>query len=81
MEGIIVRVNDLARKIDEKILGYPLSPPVEKSVVMERLAEVPREMAALSHLPLLDFSPCLLRDARKGRFPPGSGRVLPFPSQ
>ncbi len=47
MEEIITRVDDLARKVDEKILGYPLTPPVEQAAVAEKPAEAPRSMAMI----------------------------------
>jgi len=42
MEEVIARVDDLARKVDEKVLGYPLTPSVA-----EKPAEAPKEVAAL----------------------------------
>jgi TolB-like protein len=48
LEEIIAQVDVLARKIDEKILGYPLSPPpAQKAAVAEKPAEAPKPMAAI----------------------------------
>ncbi|KPK93953.1 MAG: hypothetical protein AMJ94_02320 [Deltaproteobacteria bacterium SM23_61] len=48
MEEVIVQVDVLARKIDEKILGYPLSPPpAEKAAVAGKPAEAPKPRAAI----------------------------------
>ncbi len=48
LEEIIAQVDVLARKVDEKILGYPLSPPpAEKAAVVEKPAEAPKPMAAI----------------------------------
>jgi TolB-like protein len=47
MEEIITRVDDLARKVDEKILGYSLTPPVEQAAIAEKPAEAPRSMAMI----------------------------------
>jgi hypothetical protein len=52
MEEIVVRVDDLARKVDEKILGYPVSPPVERPAVAERPAEAPRGTAGIPAPPM-----------------------------
>jgi len=46
MEEIVARADDLARRVDEKILGYPLSPPV-----VEKPAEGSKEMAAIPAAP------------------------------
>ena len=51
MEEIIARVDDLARKVDEQILGYPLTPQVA-----ERPKEAPKEMAGIP-APPLGFQP------------------------
>jgi TolB-like protein len=52
LEEIIGQVDVLARKVDEKILGYPLSPPpAEKAAVAEKPAEAPKAMAAIPVLP------------------------------
>jgi TolB-like protein len=52
LEEIIGQVDVLARKVDEKILGYPLSPPsAEKAAVAEKPAEVPKAVAAIPVLP------------------------------
>ncbi len=52
LEEIIGQVDVLARKVDEKILGYPLSPPpAAKAAVAEKPAEAPRAMAAIPVLP------------------------------
>ena len=42
MEEVIARVDDIARKVDEKVLGYPLSPPVA-----EKPSRSPKETAAI----------------------------------
>jgi TolB-like protein len=42
MEEIVARVDDLARQVDERVLGYPLSPKV-----VEKPAAAPKEMAAV----------------------------------
>ncbi len=48
MEEIIAQVDVLARKVDEKILGYSLSPaPVEKPAVAEKPSEGPKVVAAV----------------------------------
>ena len=47
MEEVVGRVDDLARKVDEKILGYPLTPPVEQAAVAPKPAEAPRSMAMI----------------------------------
>ena len=47
MEEVIARVDELARKVDEKILGYPLTPPVEQAAVAPKPAEAPRSMAMI----------------------------------
>jgi hypothetical protein len=44
LEEIISQVDVLARKVDERILGYPLSPP---AAVAEKSAEAPKPMAAI----------------------------------
>jgi hypothetical protein len=46
MEEIIAGVDDLARKVDEKVLGYPLTPPRA-----EKPAEAPKESAAIPAAP------------------------------
>jgi len=46
MEEIVAKIDDLARKVDEKILGYPLSPPK-----VEKPAEAVKEMAAIPGVP------------------------------
>jgi len=52
LEEIIGQVDVLARKVDEKILGYPLSPPsAAKAAVAEKPAEVPKAVAAIPVLP------------------------------
>jgi len=51
MEEIIANLDDLARKIDEKVLGYPLTPPAA-----EKPAERPKETAAVP-APLPGFQP------------------------
>ena len=51
MEEIIARVDDLARKIDEKILGYSLKPQVA-----ERPAEATKEIGGIP-APPLGFQP------------------------
>ncbi len=47
MEEIVVRVDDLARKVDEKILGYPLAPPVEQAAVAPKPSETPGSMGMI----------------------------------
>lgn len=48
LEEIISQVDVLARKIDEKILGYSLSPlPVERPAVAEKPPEGPKAVAAV----------------------------------
>jgi TolB-like protein len=48
MEEIIAQVDVLARKVDEKILGYPLSPPpAERSAVAEKPPEGIGPMAVI----------------------------------
>jgi len=48
MEEVIAQVDVLARKIDEKILGYPLSaPPAERPAVAEKPSEGAKPMAAI----------------------------------
>jgi hypothetical protein len=47
MEEVVGRVDDLARKVDEKILGYALTPPVEQAAVAPKPAEAPRSMAMI----------------------------------
>jgi hypothetical protein len=48
MEEIIAQVDVLARKVDEKILGYPLSPPsAERPAVAEKPSEGPKAVAAI----------------------------------
>jgi hypothetical protein len=52
MEEIIAQVDVLARKVDERILGYPLGPPTaEKATVAEKPAEAPKSMAGFPVLP------------------------------
>ena len=59
LEEIIGQVDVLARKVDEKILGYPLSPAVavkpqeapKQTAVAEKPAEAPKAMAAIPVLP------------------------------
>jgi len=46
MEEVIARVDDLARKVDEKVLGYPLSPPVA-----EKAAEALKETVVIPAAP------------------------------
>jgi hypothetical protein len=46
MEEVIARVDDIARRVDEKVLGYSLSPSVA-----EKPAEGPREMAVIPVVP------------------------------
>jgi len=70
MEEIIGRVDDLARKIDEQVLGYPLTPPV-----VERPKEAPKEMAGIP-APPLGFQPMgPARGVGSGEF----WRSQPFP--
>ena len=47
MEEVISRVDELARKVDEKILGYPLAPPAEQAAIAEKPAEAPKSMAMI----------------------------------
>jgi TolB-like protein len=51
LEEIIAQMDDLARKVDEKMLGYSLSPPAEKAVVAEKPAEAPKALAAIPAFP------------------------------
>jgi TolB-like protein len=51
LEEIIAQMDDLARKVDERILGYSLSPPAEKAVVAEKPAEAPKALAAIPAVP------------------------------
>jgi len=70
MEEIIARVDDLARKVDEKILGYPLSPPVA-----EKTGERPREMAGIPAPPIGFQPPVPARIVAGGEF----WQSQPFP--
>ncbi len=51
MEEVIARVDDLSRKVDEKILGYPLAPAVEQTSVAEKPAEAAKSMAMIPVAP------------------------------
>jgi TolB-like protein len=46
MDEVIARVDDIARKVDEKVLGYALSPPVA-----EKIAEAPKETVVIPAAP------------------------------
>ncbi len=47
MEEIIAKVDDLARKVDEKVLGYSLTPPLAEKPAEASKVEAPKEVAAL----------------------------------
>ena len=76
MEEIVARVDDLARQVDERVLGYPLSPKVA-----EKPAAAPKEMAALPAAPLPVVVPVATSPAKteKGPAPGGTWRSQPFP--
>jgi TolB-like protein len=66
MEEVIAQMDDLARKVDERILGYPLSPPAaQKAAVAEKPAEALKPMAAIPVPPQPPFPG--LRPMRAGR--------------
>ena len=70
MEEIIAGVDDLARKVDEQILGYPLIPQAA-----ERPKEPPKEMAGIPAPPLA-FQPAVpVRGMGTGEF----WQSQPFP--
>ncbi len=47
MEEIIARVDDLARMIDEKVLGYPISPVAQQPALAQTPPAAPGPMAAV----------------------------------
>ncbi len=85
MEEIISRVDDLARKVDEKILGYPLTPPVEQAAIPEKPAEAPKSMAmipvppAATPAPPPAFRPMTPARTERGAMPSGIWQSNPFP--
>lgn len=92
MEEVVGRVDDLARKVDEKILGYPLTPPVEQAAVAPKPAEAPRSMAmipappagapappAASPTPPPAFRPMTPARTEKGAMASGIWQSNPFP--
>jgi TolB-like protein len=79
MEEIIAQVDVLARKVDEKILGYPLSPPTaEKAAVAEKAAETPKPMAAIPPPPP-GLRPLTPARPERGAIPAGMWQSTPFP--
>jgi len=72
MEEIIARVDDLARKIDEKILGYSLKPQVA-----ERPAEAAKEIGGFPTIPAVSGSIKMGRGVSGGEF----WQSQPFPFQ
>jgi len=82
MEEIIARVDDVARQVDERVLGYPLSPKVA-----EKPAAAPKEMAAVPVLlpvpaaPPPGFQAVVTPQAKieKGPAPGATWRSQPFP--
>ena len=75
MEEIVMQVDVLARRVDEKILGYSLSPPVEKPAVAG--AEPPRDTAALP-APPPGFRSMTPPMAAPGAAPAGFWQSTPF---
>ena len=79
MEEVIAQVDVLARKIDEKILGYPLSPPsAERPAVAEKPSEGPRPMAAIPPPPP-GLRPLTPARPDRGVSPTGFWQSTPFP--
>ena len=79
LEEIIGQVDVLARKIDEKILGYPLSPPpAERSAAVERPSEGPKPMAAIPPPPP-GLRPLTPARPDRGVSPTGFWQTTPFP--
>jgi len=79
LEEIISQVDVLARKIDEKILGYPLSPPsAERPAVAEKAPEGPKPMAAIPAAPP-GLRPLTPAKPDRGSIPAGFWQSTPFP--
>jgi len=79
MEEVIAQVDVLARKIDEKILGYPLSPPpAERPAVAEKPSEGPRPVAAIPPPPP-GLRPLTPARTDRGVSPTGFWQSTPFP--
>jgi TolB-like protein len=74
MEEIVLRVDDLARQVDEKVLGYPLTPSVAG-----KPAEGAKEMAAIPVPPLPSFRPVGPARPEKGLTPGEIWQSQPFP--
>ena len=79
MEEVIAQVDVLARKIDEKILGYPLSPPpAERPAVAEKPSEGAKPMAAIPPPPP-GLRPMTPARPDRGVSPTGFWQSTPFP--
>ena len=80
MEEVIAQVDVLARKIDEKILGYPLAPPAaEKAVVAEKPAATPPAVAAIPIPPPPGMRPFTPQKPERGGMPAGFWQSSSFP--
>lgn len=79
MDEVIARLDLMARKIDEKILGYPLSPPpAERPAVAEKPSEGPKPRAAIPAPPPA-LSPMTPARPERGVSPTGFWKSTPFP--
>jgi len=76
MEEIVARTDDLARQVDERVLGYPLSPKVA-----EKPAAAPKEMAAAPAAAPAAVLPVLIPPAKTEKSPAPTPQKAPAPTQ